>query len=314
MKRLWAAAALCALAVAAPRAARADAVEPLGRPWRAVGPGVDVASVAELGGDAGWAARVVLVDPARAKFVVRFDPGKPTIAEWRKRYPGALAIANGSFFSDDAGRVRPTCDLIADGKAVKGAGCHREDALYFGALPRPAPPKAAEPALVTVAPHDRARPPAAQARTRDGGRHKAHEAVALAPAVKAPERPAPEVPRLLSAADYRPADWIESLKSFPTLVHAGYPACVGFNYCAEASRTAAVAQLRDGRLLLFASQWSAVRKDVARFLAETLGAEEALNLDGGPEATLVLRDEEPDDGVANGKVGLPSVIVVLPNE
>ena len=309
--RLWAA-ALCALCLAAPRAAKAEAVEPLGPPWRAVGPGVDVASVAELGGDPGWAARVVLVDPARARFAIRFDARKPTIAEWRARFPTALAIANGSFFSEDGGRVRPTCDLIAEGKAVKGAGCHREDALYFGALPRPAAPKArsTEPGLVNLAPHGKPHAPAAQARSRDQGRHKSHEAVSASHEPK----PQTEVPRLLSAADYRPAEWSESLKSFPTLVHAGYPACVGFNYCAETSRTAAVAQLRDGRLLLFASQWSAVRKDVARFLAETLGAEEALNLDGGPEATLVLGDESTDDGVANKKVGLPSVIVVLPIE
>ena len=57
-----------------------------------------------------------------------------------------------------------------------------------------------------------------------------------------------------------------------------------------------------------------MRKDVARFLAETLGAEEAVNLDGGPEATLVLKDEAPDDAVGNRKVGLPTVLVVLPIE
>ena len=301
---------LAALLVAA--AARADAPEPLGAPWRSVGPGVDVASAAELGGDPTWAARVILVDPARARFAVRFDATKPTIDEWRARYPAALAISNGSFFSADEGRVRPTCDLIADGKPVKGAGCHREDALYFGAVARrrPPPTEAAPAIAVAVAPPagKAQRGRAAQARAPDAGRHKAHDIA------ERDEQPRPEVPRLLSAADFRASDWHEAIKSFPTLVHGGYPACVGFNYCAESSRTAAVAQLRDGRLLLFASQWPAVRKDVARFLAETLGAEEAVNLDGGPEATLVLKDEAPDDAVGNRKVGLPTVLVVLPIE
>jgi hypothetical protein len=283
--------ALCAIVSLA---ARAEEREPLGRPWRPVAPGVDAASAAELGGAQGWAARVVLIDPRKARFIVRFDPSKPRLDQWRARYPQALVVANGSFFSED-GRVRPTCDLIADGKLLRGAGCQRQDALYFGAVRRPPQPakESAEPALTNTVVR-RSVPAAARTVAKD-------DTAAAA-----------EGPRLLAAADFKPAQWSEALKSFPAMVRGGYPACVGNNYCAEVSRTAALAQLRDGRVLLFASQWPAVRKDVARFLAETLGAEEAVNLDGGPEATLALRGESADEAVADAKVGLPAVILVLP--
>src|SRR5438034_6025562 len=101
-------------------------------PLRVVAPGVETAAAAELGGDPAWAARVVIIDPARASFLVRYDPARPTLAEWREKFPTALAILNGSFYSKDPG-VRPTCDLIAEGKPVRGAGCHRQDALFFAA-------------------------------------------------------------------------------------------------------------------------------------------------------------------------------------
>src|SRR5216684_2638591 len=97
-------------------------------PLREVAPGVETAAAAELGGDPAWSARVVLNDPAR-----------PTLAEWRERFPRALAILNGSFYSKDPS-VRPTCDLVAEGKPVRGAGCHRQDALFFAAKPRNAVP------------------------------------------------------------------------------------------------------------------------------------------------------------------------------
>jgi len=77
------------------------------------------------------------------------------------------------------------------------------------------------------------------------------------------------------------------------------------NYCAESSRTAAIAQLKDGKILVFASQWPAIRRDVARWLAEQVGVLDALNLDGGPEATLAVKDEPAEDSIGGLGVGLP---------
>ncbi len=270
-------AALFALASATP------APTPLAAPWKQIAPGVEMASVADLGGDPNWAARVVLVDPVRANFALRYDPSRPSIAEWRARYPDALAIANGSFYSSDGPRgseVRPTCDLIFAGKSLRGAGCHRQDALFFGAHAR------AEPALL---------PPLKDKLTR-----------------KAAPPPPLAQPQIFAPGDFHPERWSEALKSFPALVHEGAPACGGPHYCSEASRTAAVAQLRNGRILLFASQWPAVRREVGRFLAEELGAVEALNLDGGPEATLSVRGEALEDGIGTQGVGLPMVLLLLP--
>jgi hypothetical protein len=238
----------------------------IGQPWKQVAPGVETARAADLGGDPGWAARVLVVDPARTQFLVRYDPSRPTLREWRARYPGAIAIANGSFYSKDPD-VRPTCDVIIEGKPVKGAGCHRQDALFFGA----------------------------RAKTD------------VIPAVSKPMPP----PRLFAAADFRADQWTEALKSFPALVHAGVAACNGPHYCAESSRTAALAQMKDGRILFFASQWPAVRREVGKWLAEELGAVEAVNLDGGPEATLSLKDDSAEDSIGTLGVGLPMVVIVL---
>jgi hypothetical protein len=248
--------------------------EQLSAPWKTIAPGVEVASAADLGADPGWAARVLLIDPAKARFAVRFDPETPTLAQWRERYPQALAISVGSFYSLDR-EVRPTCDLVSDGRLQKGAGCKVGEALWFGAQPKPHPAR-----------------PALRARLK---------AEVL-----------PGAPRLMSVAEFHPEHWQEALKSFPALVHGGFPSCVGHRYCSDVSRTAALAQLRDGRILLFASQWPAVRRDVARFLAEELGAEEAVNLDGGPEAALAIRGEAFEQTVGSPKVPLPFVLVVLP--
>ena len=247
------------------------------QPWKDVVPGVQVAAAAELGGDPAWAARVLIIDTHRASFLVRYDPARPTLAEWRLKFPEAVAIANGSFYSVDGppgAEVRPTCDLVASGKPVRGAGCHRQDALFFGASSRP------ESLL-----------PAVSLSSRE-------------------PRTAPQ-PRILLPADFRVEQWSEALKSFPALVRAGVAACPGPHYCAESSRTAAVAQLKDGRILLFASQWPAVRREVGKWLAEEVGAVEALNLDGGPEATLALKGELPEDSIGTQGVGLPMVLVVL---
>src|SRR6266852_9757689 len=234
-------------------------------PLREVAPGVETAAAAELGGDPAWSARVVLIDPAKVSFVVRYDPARPTLAEWRERFPRALAILNGSFYSKDPS-VPPTCDLVAEGKPVRGAGCHRQDALFFAAKPRNAVPASL---------------------------------------------PAPQA-RLIVPEDFRPEQWQEALKSFPALVRSGVAACAGAHYCAESSRTAALAQLKDGRILFFASQWPAVRREVGKWLAEELGAVEALNLDGGPEATLAVKDEPLEDAIGTLGVGLPMVLLVLP--
>ena len=239
-------------------------------PWRRVAPGVDTAPAAELGGDAAWSARVVLVDPAKARFLVRYDPNRPTIGEWRRRYPSALVIVNGSFYSRDGADVRPTCELVADGKRVKGAGCQRQDALYFASVAREDP--------------------------------------APGPVSREPRQP--RLPRFLAPADFRAEEWIEAMKSFPALVRSGAAGCAGPHYCAESSRTAALAQLKDGKVLLFASQWPAVRREVARWLAEQVGAVDALNLDGGPEATLALKDEAAEDSIGGLGVGLPIVLIV----
>jgi hypothetical protein len=252
-----------ALTLSAPR---------LGVPWRTVAPGVETAPASELGGDASWAARVVLVDPGKVEFLVRYDSNRPTLAEWRKRFPHALAVVNGSFYSLEGNSVRPTCDLVAEGVPVKGAGCRRQDALFFGARPR------GDPAAST-------------------------------PMVS---RPPPSPARLVAPHEFKAEQWVEALKSFPALVRAGLPACSGAHYCAETSRTAAIAQMRDGRILLFASQWPAVRRDVGRWMAEQLGASDALNLDGGPEATLALRGESADEAIGTQGVGLPMVLLVVP--
>jgi hypothetical protein len=234
-------------------------------PLKQVAPGVETAAAADLGGNPAWSARVVFIDPSRASFVVRYDPARPTLSEWREKFPQALAILNGSFYSLDgpaASPVRPTCDLVAEGKPMRGAGCHRQDALFFAAKP-----KNPVPASIPSA-------------------------------------------RILVPADFRPELWQEALKSFPALVRAGAAACGGVHYCAESSRTAAIAQLKDGRILLFASRWPAIRREVGRWLAEELGAVEALNLDGGPEASLAVKAEQGDIGTPG--VGLPIVLVVLP--
>ena len=246
--------AMAAALVALAPAARAG--ETLSAPFRELAPGVQVAPAAGLGGDAAWGARVVLIDPAHARFQVRFDEQSPRLPEWRARFPAALALMNGSFYSLDK-RLRPTCELIAAGRHEKGAGCRRADALVFGAGSASGEP-----------------------------------------------------PRLMAAADFVPERWTEALKSFPALVHRGVPGCSGKLYCDEASRTAAIAQLRDGRIALFASQWPAVRQQVARFLAEQLGAVEAVNLDGGPEATLAVLGERTDECIATPGVPLPLVVVV----
>jgi hypothetical protein len=245
----------------------------LSAPWKRIAPGVDAAPAAELGGDAGWAARVVLVDPAKARFLVRYDAVRPTLAEWRRRYPSALAIANGSFYSRDGADVRPTCDLVAEGKRMRGAGCQRQDALFFASV---------------------ARPPAE-----------------VAPAEPVSREPDAKAPRFVAPSDFRAEQWLEAMKSFPALVRGGTAACAGPNYCAESSRTAAVAQLKDGKILIFASQWPAIRRDVARWLAEQVGAVDAVNLDGGPEATLALKDEPAEDSIGGLGVGLPIVLIVM---
>jgi hypothetical protein len=285
MKLLVAALALLSSSTASlaqrPLALLSGAPRPLALPWRQIAPGVETATVSDLGGDPNWAARVVLVDPARATFAVRYDAGRPTIADWRARYPLALAIANGSFYSKDGppgAEVRPTCDLVAAGKAVRGAGCHRQDALFFGARPKPPEPS---------------------------------KLVSREPVSREPKGVVPQ-PQIFAAPDFHADQWLEALKSFPALVHAGAAVCNGAHYCAESSRTAAVAQLRDGRILLFASQWPAVRREVAKWLAEELSAVEALNLDGGPEATLSLHGEPLEDSIGTQGVGLPIVILLLP--
>ena len=244
---------------------------PLQSPWREVAPGVETATAADLGGDANWAAKVLLVDPQRARFAVRFDARKPTLAEWRERYPAAIAIANGSFYSADGGDVRPTCELVQEGRRVKGAGCLRQDALWFGGQRREAKPVAQS----SVAAASRA-------------------------------------PRFFAPADFLADQWSDALKSFPALVRGGTAVCAGAHYCAESSRTAAIGQLRDGRILLFASQWPAIRRDVARWLSDALGTMEAVNLDGGPEAMLSTRGEPLEDVIGTYGRGLPLVLLVLP--
>jgi len=242
-------------------------------PWKEIAPGVQTAPAVELGADAGWAARVLLVDPAKAQFLVRYDPSRPTLPQWRVRYPSAIAIVNGSFYSVESSEIRPTCDLVSEGKRVRGAGCQRQDALFFAAVPR-VPDPVASSSLVSREPKLRA-------------------------------------PRFLPPSEFKPEQWAEALKSFPSLVRGGTAGCSGARYCSENSRTAALAQLKDGRMLVFASQWPAVRSDVARWLAEQAGAVDAVNLDGGPEATLALRNEPPEDAVGTPGVGLPIVIIVI---
>jgi Phosphodiester glycosidase len=301
---------------------------PTRNPWRTLSPGVQTAAAADLGGDPAWAARVVLIDPRSAVLSVQFDADSPTIAQWRARFPGALAIANGSFYSADQprGAVRPTCDLVLAGKVVRGAGCRRQDALFFGAKPAAQLPATARSEASATQPPATARSGASAARpantpgapdagvpalrgARDGGLQNAPPAGTPRPGCAVPRSVAG--PRLLSPADFRAEEWTEALKSFPALVHECQPACPGPHYCQERSRTAALAQLRDGKLVLFASQGPAVRREVGRFLAESLGAAEAVNLDGGPETTLSLRGEPLEDSIGLAGIGLPLVLVLL---
>jgi hypothetical protein len=240
--------------------APAHAEDPLASPWREVAPGVLTAKASDVGADARWGARLVLVDPTKTRLTVHFDEQTPRLPEWRARFPEANLIANGSYYSLEQ-KVRPTCELISKGKLLHGAGCRVKDALYLGAHAR------------------------------------------------APEGPAPKI---LAGSEFVAGDWSEALKSFPALVRAGQPLCLSSGYCAESSRTAAIATLRDGRLLFFASQWPAVRKDVAQFLAVVMGAVDALNLDGGPEATLSLKGESPLESVSTPGTPLPLIIALLP--
>src|ERR1700755_2656602 len=94
----------------------------LGAPWKSIADGVQAAPASELGGDAGWQGRVVLLDPPRVQILVRFDAARPTLAQWRQRFPEALAVLNGSFYSVVNAEVKPTCELISEGKQQKGAG------------------------------------------------------------------------------------------------------------------------------------------------------------------------------------------------
>jgi len=253
--------------------AQSSAAAPLGAPWKSVAPGVQVAPAAELGGDTAWQARVVLIDPQRAQFLVRFDASRPTLSQWRQRFPEAIAILNGSFYSVENSETRPTCDLVSDSKPIKGAGCHRQDALYFAA-------KAAQP---------------------------------LQTSALVSKNPPPRVkPQFLQPADFHAEQWSEALKSFPALIRGGAANCPGTHYCAESSRTAALAQLKDGRIVLFASQWPAVRREVGEWLAGQLGAVEALNLDGGPEASMALKNEAVEEAIGTPGVGLTMVLLVVP--
>jgi hypothetical protein len=284
-------------------------------PWRDLSPGVQTAAAVDLGGDPSWAARVVLIDPRSALLSVHFDAESPTIAQWRVRFPGALAIANGSFYSAGERRdaVRPTCDLVLAGKVVRGAGCRRQDALFFGALPRAQPLAKAQPGAPAGRPANTSGAADAGVEALRAGRGDGPLRLAPAPVTPPPAcavQSSGSGPRLLSPADFRPEEWTEALKSFPALVHQCQPACPGPHYCQERSRTAALAQLRDGKLVLFASQGPAVRREVGRFLAESLGAAEAVNLDGGPEATLSLRGEPIEDSIGAAGTGLPLVLVL----
>jgi hypothetical protein len=132
---------LCLLLCAAKArlAAAPDAATDLPGAWKPLAPGVESAAAASLGGNPDWEARLVLFDPQKAHLSVQFDPTRPTLPQWRSRFPEALAIANGSFYSTDGprGEVRPTCDLVLAGKLVRGAGCRRQDALFFGVQPAP---------------------------------------------------------------------------------------------------------------------------------------------------------------------------------
>jgi hypothetical protein len=243
----------------------------LGAPWKSVADGVQVAPAQELGADEAWQGRVVLLDPKRAQILVRFDKSRPTLAQWRQRFPNALAVLNGSFYSVVNSEVRPTCEIVAEGKSTRGAGCKRQDALYFGSTQAPPPQTSA-------------------------------------PVSKSPPQ---QKPQFLAPADFHAEQWTEALKSFPALVRDGAAACAGAHYCQESSRTAALAQLKDGRIVLFASQAPAVRREVGEWLAGQLGAVDALNLDGGPEASLLLKGEAIEEAIGTPGVGLPMVLLVV---
>src|SRR5256714_11619676 len=103
----------------------------LSGPWKRVAPGVETAPAAELGGDPAWAARVVVADPAKARLLVRYDASRPTLAEWRRRDPAAIAIVNGSVQPRCGAEGPPTCELVSDGQRGRGAGGRRPGARVF---------------------------------------------------------------------------------------------------------------------------------------------------------------------------------------
>jgi hypothetical protein len=71
-----------------------------------------------------------------------------------------------------------------------------------------------------------------------------------------------------------------------------------------------IGETKNGQFVLFASHRAVVRRDIAKWLAEQVGATTALNLDGGPEVTLSLKDEPPEYSIGGQGVGLPIVLIV----
>ncbi len=98
--------------------------------------------------------------------------------------------------------------------------------------------------------------------------------------------PPVQTPRFLAPGEFKPEQWLEALKSFPSLVRGGVAGCSGAHYCAESRGRRRWRSSAMAGCCIFASQWPAVRREVAKWLAAEVGAVDALNLDGGPEATL----------------------------
>src|SRR5205823_3820461 len=88
--------------------------------------------------------------------------------------------------SRDGAEVRPTCELVSDGQRVRGAGCQRQDALFFGSVARPRNDVTST-GIVS------------------------REAV-------------PGAPRFLAPGEFHPEQWAEAIKSFPALVRKDEPA------------------------------------------------------------------------------------------
>ena len=101
------------------------------------------------------------------------------------------------------------------------------------------------------------------------------------------------------------------MQSAPILMLSGKR--TQFSADASQTRRSVVAIDKQGRLLFIVSPGQVFSLDelADQLTSSDLSIEVALNLDGGPEATLSLRDEALDQAIGTLGVGLPMVLLVV---